>query len=85
MSGLFLVARGDSFQRVVVLSVTQGTPAADAGLQPGDEIRTLDGRRCPGLSLEEARRLLRMPGARRLEVLRSGRPMLVTLVARRLV
>jgi len=85
MSGLFLVARGEAFQHVEVLSVTQGTPAATTGLQPGDEIVAIDGRRSPGLTLEEARRIFRTPGARRLEVQRGGRRLQVTLVTRRLV
>ena len=85
MSGLFLVARGESFQRIVILSVTRGTPAADADLRPGDEILAIDGRRSPDLTLEEARRILRTPGSRRLEVERNGRRLPMTLVARRLV
>lgn len=85
MSGLFLVADGDAFQRVKVLSATQGTPAAKAGLRRDDEILSIDGRRSPGLTLEDARRILRKPGTRRLEVLRDGRRLQVTLVTRRLV
>jgi hypothetical protein len=85
MSGLFLVADGEAFQRILVRSATKGTPAADAGLQRDDEIVALDGRRSPALKLEEARRALRTPGTHRLELLRGGRRWQVTLATRRLV
>lgn len=85
MSGLFLVARGDSFQRVTVLSVTQRTPAAEAGVQAGDEIVSIDGRRSPALTLEQARQMLRTPGKRQVEMERGGQRLQVTLVTRRLV
>ena len=85
MSGLFLVAHGGAFQRVVVQSVTHGTPAAKAGLEPGDQIVAIDGRRSPNLTLEDARRILRAPGTRRLEIQRNQRRIQVTLVTRRLV
>jgi len=85
MSGLFLVAGGEAYQHIVARSVTQGTPAADAGLKPDDEIVAIDGRRSPRLALEEARRILRSPGTHRLEMLRGGRRWQVTLVTRRLV
>jgi len=85
MSGLFLVAEGERFERIVIQSVTRGTPAAAAALRRGDEITAIDGRRSPDLTLEEARRIFRAPGPRRIEALRGGRRLRVTLVARRLV
>ena len=85
MSGLFLVAEGETFQHILVRSATNGTPAAKAGLQRDDEIAVIDGRRSPALTLEEARRMLRAPGNHRIEVLRSGRRWQVTFVTRRLV
>jgi predicted aspartyl protease len=85
MSGLFLVAGGDAFQHILVRSATRGTPAAAVGLEPDDEIVAIDGRRSPSLTLEEARRIFRAPGTRRLEVRRGERHWQVTLVTRRLV
>jgi hypothetical protein len=85
MSGLFLVAEGADFGRIVVQSVTDRTPAAEAGLRKGDEILAIDGRSTPALTLEEARALLRTPAERRLDVMRTGRRMQVRLTTRRLV
>jgi len=85
MSGLFLATDGDTYRHVIVLSVTQGTPATDAGLRPGDEIVAIDGRRSPALTLEGARQVFRTPGTRWLEVQRGGQRLQVTLVTRRLV
>ncbi|MGH7726675.1 MAG: aspartyl protease family protein [Candidatus Eiseniibacteriota bacterium] len=85
MSGLFLVAHGNSFERITVQSVTRGTPAGLAGLKPGDEILALDGRRSPKLTLEDARSSFRTPGEHRLEVRRGGKTLHITLIARRLV
>jgi Aspartyl protease/PDZ domain len=85
MSGLFLVADSEQFDNVRILSVTKGTPAHAAGLKTGDEIVAIDNRRTPSLSLEEARRIFRSAGSRRLELRRDGRPVQVTLVTRRLV
>jgi len=85
MSGLFLVAQGDDFARIVAISVTKGTPASEAGMVAGDEIRAIDGIRAPALSLERAREMLRKPGAHRLELTRDGKSVQVTVKARRLV
>ncbi len=85
MSGLFLVGDGPEFRRIVVQSVTDRTPAAEAGLLKGDEILAIDGRRAPDLTLEEARELFRTPARRRLEVMRAGQRLQVRLTTRRLV
>jgi C-terminal processing protease CtpA/Prc len=65
--------------------VTDHTPAAQAGLLKGDEIRAIDGRQTPALGLEEARELFRTPGERQLEVLRDGRHLRLRLAISRLV
>ena len=48
-----------------VLSVRPATPAADAGVQKGDAIATIDGKEATTLSLAEIRELLAAaPGTR---------------------
>ncbi|MFI5372866.1 MAG: PDZ domain-containing protein, partial [Candidatus Eisenbacteria bacterium] len=85
MSGLFLVARGEDFRALVVQSVSAGTPAAEAGLERGDQIVAIDGQGGASLALEHARELFRKPGAYRLDVARAGKRFSVRLVTRRLV
>jgi len=85
MSGLFLVARGEGFRELVVQSVAPGTPAAEAGLERGDQIVGIDGRGAAALGLEQVRELLRKPGAYRLDVARAGKRLSAKLVTRRLV
>jgi len=70
--GLSVVKTTGSFQ---VVFVAPDSPAADAGMTPGDQIRKIDGRAARGLSLEQARRLIRgEPGTSvHLEVLHPDR------------
>src|SRR5262245_59710440 len=83
MSGLFLETDAPDYKAIRILWVNPGTPAAEAKLQIGDEIVTIDGRK--PLRLDQARELLRTPGTRRLEIRRDGKPMQVRLDARRMV
>ncbi|HET7224627.1 MAG TPA: aspartyl protease family protein [Candidatus Eisenbacteria bacterium] len=85
MSGLFLTAEGDRFDTVMVYGVTSGTPAAEAGVRPGDAILAIDGARAPDLTLERARAMLRTPGAHRLELERGNERREIRIEARPLV
>lgn len=82
MSGLFLSSDPPAFETIRVLAINAGTPAAAANLQVGDEIVSIDGKQ---LSLDEARAKLRVPGVRRIDVKRDGKPLLVKLEVQRLV
>jgi carboxyl-terminal processing protease len=53
--GIGILRLGRSLQ---VVSVVSGSPAEEAGIEVGDQIRSLDGRLARELSLEQARRLL---------------------------
>jgi hypothetical protein len=85
MSGMFLAAEDPDYATVRVLWVNDGSPAATAGLMKDDEIVSIDGRRTPALTLDQARAALRTPGVRQLEVRRGGKTMRVRLEARRQV
>jgi hypothetical protein len=61
-SGLFLVAQGSDLSRVVVRSLVDGSPAARAGLAPGDELLTIDGVPVGAIGLSAIRDRLKQPG-----------------------
>jgi carboxyl-terminal processing protease len=51
----------DKTQRIVVIAPIEGTPAAKAGLMPGDEIAEINGKPTKGSSVEEASKQIRGP------------------------
>ena len=59
-SGAFLVQAGGP--RLVVRAVAPGTPAAQAGVRPGDVLRALDGEAAETLTLARVRAALSAPG-----------------------
>jgi len=85
MSGMFLGSEAPEFRKIRVLAVNAQTPAAEAKLQVGDEIVSIDGRTSSNLTLDQARALLREPVMRRLEVRRGTQVLRVRLAARRMV
>jgi hypothetical protein len=86
MSGLFLVSGGEDLKHVTIQSVSERTPASEAGLAKGDEIVSLDGRATADLSLDQVRDLLKKNGMTyRLGVKRAGESLAIRLTLRRLV
>ncbi len=86
MSGLRLVAEGKDFGTIKVFHVADKTPAQAAGLQAGDEIRTIDGRKASTFNWETLRAYLQRPDqAVKLEIVRDGETIPVSLTLRRLV
>lgn len=73
MAGAAVEPLGGDSAGVRVLTVTPGFTAASVGLQPGDVIASVDGRRIGGLiDYARAFRAWRSPGKIRLVVLRAG-------------
>lgn len=60
LSGILLISSPPAFEELRVAMVAPGSPGAEAQLQPGDRIVSLDGH--GELSLNAARLLLREPG-----------------------
>jgi len=85
MSGLFMAVDAPDYAKIRVMAVNPRTPAAEAGLQPDDEIVSIDGRRTPALTLDQARLLLRKPGPRQLQIRRGEELRPLRLEARRLI
>ena len=85
-SGLGLMSEGPSFNVFKVVRVLPGTPAAEAGLRPGDEIVTVGGRPVTGTRLSDLRERLRRPDQTiSIRVRRGAEELDVELKTRRLV
>ena len=69
--GLDVVRRGDA---VVVVSPLDDTPAARAGIQPGDEILAIDGESTVGMDVARVSAKMRGPAGQRvtLTLMRAG-------------
>jgi hypothetical protein len=72
MSGLFLAAEGDDYKTVVVETVTENSPAAQVGVQPGDRLESVNEKPIVEYSLDALRQQLKRPGAEVRLVLRRG-------------
>lgn len=78
-AGLFLIAEGKALDRITVLRVIPGSPAEQAGLQKGDVILSIDGRRA--VPLEHVRQLFRTVGRTyRLRVARGDETLKMSIV-----
>ncbi|WP_400190287.1 aspartyl protease family protein [Hymenobacter sp. B81] len=82
MCGLDLMAIGEGFRRYVVSRVEAGSPAAEAKLQPHDEILSINLLPTSNMSLTEISRLLHSADGRQLLVLvrRKSGELLMTRV-----
>ncbi|HJQ97905.1 MAG TPA: aspartyl protease family protein [Candidatus Polarisedimenticolaceae bacterium] len=86
MSGLVLVTEGPEYSVRRVQKVLPKTPAEEAGIVPGDQIVSFDGKPASELKLPEIRDLLKQPDRSvPIEVLRDGGKVAVVLRTRRLV
>jgi len=86
-SGLSVAASGEGLTDFVVINVVPGSPADEAGIQVGDEIKRLNGTPSVLLSMENViHRLQRKVGKRTKVVLkRDGETMRMTFYLRELI
>jgi S1-C subfamily serine protease len=85
-AGFILGAGGRQLSTLTVFMVIAGTPAADAGIQQGDEILAIDGRAANTFTLDEARTYFEhILGVRTLTIRRDGSILTVTLACRRII
>jgi len=86
MSGIRFVMPGERFERLEVFFVFANSPAAEAGILPGDRVLSLDGLATANWTREALRLHMQREGAVvTLAIEREGRPLTVTLRLRRLV
>lgn len=85
-SGLRLAAKGSDFRNFVVQSVVDGSPAHDAGIQPGDTLTAINGTRAKTYALWQIEELLQKTGlAITLTLDRGGRKIERTIAPRELL
>lgn len=85
-SGATITATGPSLDQFQVHGVSPGSPAAEAGLEPGDEIAWVDNDPASSFTLDQLRELLSRPGhSPVLVVHRLGRKLKIELHLRRLL
>ena len=84
--GVQIVSAGEHFNQFQVKAVMPDSPASEAALQPGDEIASIDGETTTRMSLEQVMGKFSKPGdRRRLDLIRGGKPLAVTVTTRRLL
>jgi len=85
-SGLKLRAEGEGWRRCVVQRIVPQSPAAEAGVEVGDVIESIEGRRAKGLTLSKVQEILRTPNAHCvLDLLRGNGRVRVTMRLRPLI
>ena len=70
MSGAMVVSPGPTFETLTIATVMPSSPAAEAGLEPGDEIVSVDGR--SGWTLREIRKAFQQSGPVQIAIRRDG-------------
>jgi hypothetical protein len=85
-SGLRIRAEGPEFHKFVVRRMVPGSPAVDAGIEPGDVIESIDDRSVEKMTLTEMRSMLCRPNARySIGIIRGSRHLRVALRLRPLL
>jgi hypothetical protein len=86
MSGIRFVMEGKSFDVLKIFSVFENSPAAEAGIRPGDVVTSIDGQVTASFTRESLRDYMQREGARvRLDIKRGAETKSMTLQLRRLV
>jgi C-terminal processing protease CtpA/Prc len=86
MSGLSVIAHGSNLRTFEVIHVQAGTPAADAGIQPGDVIAAVDDEAAADLTLSAVRDLFRQIGHEyKLLIDRKGQSLTVSIKMHRVI
>jgi hypothetical protein len=86
MSGLAIVSTPPDYRTVRVARVQTGSPALDAGVQPGDEIESVDGAPAGEIGVPALRERFRREGQEiRLGLRRGAERLAVTVRTRRMI
>ena len=86
MSGLKWINVGEGRREFRVHAVSPDSPAAQAAVQPGDKLVSLDGRAAGEFDRSSLERYLRRPGRRlRLKFLRGDQPIEIKLTLKRMI
>jgi len=85
MTGALFESRDETFTSLVVHTVLESSPAAEAGIRVGDQLRAIDGRAVTPAQLDEIRRMFKQPERTyTLTLVRDGAERTITIVTRRM-
>ena len=85
-SGAILGAREAGSPTLVIHTILPNSPAAEAGVRVGDELRAIDGRAVTAAEIDDVRKTLKQVGKRmELTLVREGREMKVEVMTRKLL
>jgi predicted aspartyl protease len=85
MCGIRFVLDGERFELTKVFSIFEPSPAAEAGIQPGDIITKIDGREASGFTWEDLKAyMLREGETVEFTIERDGETMTVNLVVKKM-
>lgn len=87
MSGMELVAKGPDLHEFVIESIEKNSPADQSGLRPGDQIMSVDGDYCKGMTISEVYKRLQKGQGRNilLAVVRNNRLFITELTLARVI
>ncbi|MGH9821723.1 MAG: PDZ domain-containing protein, partial [Blastocatellia bacterium] len=85
MSGMDLTAQGADFKTFTVRAVSEGSPAADVGVQPGDVILAIDHKPASEFDLDQIDRMFKRIGDHLLQLRRGASLLQARIKLRRLI
>jgi PDZ domain-containing protein len=85
MSGMAVRAEGPDYRIFRVKDVLEDSPAAEAGIEEGDVITSIDGAGTDSLTLTMVSEMFEKPVPRQLTIMRGDKTVTATLTPRRLV
>lgn len=87
MSGMEIIARGEDFRQFAIDRVLDGSPAALAGLEDGDELVSINNQLCRNMTISDIYKVLQRGDGREIVITakRNGQLFITSFVLRRVI
>lgn len=87
MSGMEIIAKGQDFHQFVIERVLDGSPAALAGLEDGDELVSMNNQLCRNMTISDIYKILQRGDGREIVISakRNGQMFITSFVLRRVI